>query len=257
MEDFEFVEEFKMLDKKMLTKSSILNDRNSNNEHANTHISFHREISRHRYDGSVRNDNNKSNGKGNEPTPLGIRMMLAGISGMGAITVCHPLDVIRVQMQTEGGIHPPFRNTMDAAVKIYNHSGFINGLYAGISASLLRQLVYGSIRIGVYSNLLERARIQQNRNSPIPKDVSFLSKLGIGCAAGGIGSFIGTPTEVALVRMASETKLPPSRRRNYSNVLDCIKTVVREEGVANLWRGASPTVTRATLLTSCQLGITS
>lgn len=31
-----------------------------------------------------------------------LKMVIAAFSGMGAATVCHPLDVIRVQMQTEG-----------------------------------------------------------------------------------------------------------------------------------------------------------
>lgn len=178
-------------------------------------------------------------------------MALSGISGCGAISLCHPLDVLRVQMQTTGGT-VVYRNTMDAAMKIYAQSGLVDGLYAGISASYLRQLVYGSIRIGVYSNLLERAKMSSPSSSP-----DFATKLGIGCIAGGIGSFIGTPTEVALVRMTADSKSPVDQRRNYQSVLDCLSRIIKEEGVTQLWRGASPTVARATLLTSCQLGITS
>ena len=187
--------------------------------------------------------------KNDEPIPLGVRMVLSGISGCGAISLCHPLDVLRVQMQTSGG-NVVYRNTIDAAMKIYAQSGLMDGLYAGISASYLRQLVYGSIRIGVYSNLLERAKMSTS-SSP-----DLATKLGIGCIAGGMGSFIGTPTEVALVRMTADSKLPIDQRRNYQSVLDCLSRIVKEEGVLQLWRGASPTVARATLLTSCQLGIT-
>ena len=56
---------------------------------------------------------------------LPYRMVLAAVSGMGAATCCHPLDVIRVQMQTsEVG---RFRNTADAAVQIYRNAGLKNG----------------------------------------------------------------------------------------------------------------------------------
>jgi len=209
--------------------------------------------------GLLNNSNNGTNNlkvsitKKDEPIPLGIRMVLSGISGCGAISLCHPLDVLRVQMQTSGGT-VVYRNTMDAAMKIYAQSGLMDGLYAGISASYLRQVVYGSIRIGVYSNLLERAKMNDNGTG---SSLSFGTKLGIGCIAGGIGSFVGTPTEVALVRMTADSKLPADQRRNYSNVLDCLQRIIKEEGVPKLWRGAAPTVARATLLTSCQLGVTS
>ena len=78
-----------------------------------------------------------------------------------------------------------------------------------------------------------------------------------GCISGGIGSFVGTPSELALVRMSADSKLPEAQRRNYKNVVDCVTRITREEGLVNLWRGATPTVARATLLSACQLGVTS
>ena len=70
---------------------------------------------------------------------------------MGAATFCHPLDVIRVQMQTDG---VQYKNTFDAATSIYRRAGLLNGLYAGVSAAYLRQWMYGSFRIGIYAYLL-------------------------------------------------------------------------------------------------------
>jgi solute carrier family 25 oxoglutarate transporter 11 len=173
---------------------------------------------------------------------------------MGAATVCHPLDVVRVQMQTEG---VQYKNTVDAAVQIYKRSGLRGGLYAGISAAYLRQWLYGSCRIGIYANLLEKAQLK-NVEQGLPKDqISFSSKLLMGCTSGGIGSFVGTPSELALVRMTADSKLPLSERRNYKNVVDCVYRIATEEGVTKLWRGATPTVARATLLSACQLGVTS
>eukprot|EP00934_Nitzschia_sp_Nitz4_P006142 Nitzschia sp. Nitz4//scaffold262_size27079//14400//15338//NITZ4_008221-RA/size27079-processed-gene-0.9-mRNA-1//-1//CDS//3329544754//6132//frame0 len=178
--------------------------------------------------------------------PLPTRMALSAVSGMGAATVCHPLDVIRVQMQSYS-----YKSTADAAVSIYRSAGLVNGLYAGISAAYLRQWLYGSCRMGIYSYLLEQAKNKQGDN------ISFATKLGMGCISGGIGSFVGTPSEVALVRMGADSKLPPAERRNYTSVLNCLTRIAKEEGVTKLWRGATPTVLRATLLSSASLGVTS
>ena len=150
-----------------------------------------------------------------------------------------------------------YRGSLHAATSIYQQSGLVNGLYAGISAAYLRQWLYGSCRMGIYAYLLEQA---QNKNLAVGKaknDISFVTKLGMGCISGGIGSFVGTPSELALVRMSADSKLPPAERRNYTSVVNCIVRITNEEGFVNLWRGATPTVARATLLSACQLGVTS
>jgi solute carrier family 25 oxoglutarate transporter 11 len=186
------------------------------------------------------------------PIPLPTRLVLSALSGMGAATVCHPLDVIRVQLQTSSG---SFRNSWHAATSIYNHHGLRNGLYAGLSAAYLRQWLYGSCRIGIYSYLLEHARMTSHPAAD--SVISFSHKLAMGAIAGGIGSFVGTPSEVALVRMAADSKLPLAHRRNYASVVDCLVRIAKHEGFWQLWRGATPTVARATLLSSVSMGVTS
>mmetsp|Transcript_7017 Transcript_7017/g.17304 ORF Transcript_7017/g.17304 Transcript_7017/m.17304 type:complete len:368 (+) Transcript_7017:293-1396(+) len=184
---------------------------------------------------------------------LPTRMVLSATAGMGAAIFCHPLDVIRVQMQTFG-----YKSTVDAATSIYQRSGLVNGLYSGISAAFLRQWLYGSVRMGLYSYLLEKQQLLNLSQNNKPKnDISFQAKLGMGSISGAIGSFVGTPSEVALVRMSADSKLPVGERRNYTSVQNCLSRIANEEGLAALWRGATPTVARATLLSACQMGVTS
>ena len=156
-----------------------------------------------------------------------------------------------MQTQTTG---TAYRGAWHAAYSIYQHAGLAHGLYAGISAAYLRQWMYGSCRMGIYSFLLERQRtLQHGDTSSIP----FTHKLLMGATAGAIGSAVGTPSELALVRMSADSKLPVAQRRNYGHALHCLLRIARDEGVANLWRGATPTVLRATLLGSFQMGVTS
>ena len=46
---------------------------------------------------------------------------------------------------------------------------------------------------------------------PIP----LYQKAGAGLGAGAIGALIGSPADLSLIRMQSDSTLPPERRRNY------------------------------------------
>lgn len=77
--------------------------------------------------------------------------------------------------------------------------------------------------------------------------------LGMGMVAGACGAFVGTPAEVALIRMTADGRLPLNERRNYTNVANALARMTREEGIAALWRGCIPTVGRAMVVNMAQL----
>ena len=83
--------------------------------------------------------------------------------------------------------------------------------------------------------------------------MTTLQKTGASLAAGAIGSFIGTPCDLVLVRMQADTMLPVEQRRNYSNVFNAFGRIVSEEGVTSLWSGATPTICRAMALNVAML----
>lgn len=189
-----------------------------------------------------------------KPVGLGTRMVLGALGGMGAATVCHPLDVVRVQMQIDGGggAAKAYKNPLDATLQIIKRKGVLSGLYTGIDAAYMRQWTYGSCRVGIYAFLLNKfSKKDEKTGKNLP--IGFGEKLLMGATAGSIGSVVGLPTEVALVRMSAESKLAPEMRRNYKNSIDCIARIAKEEGVGNLWSGGAPTVIRATLLSASVL----
>jgi solute carrier family 25 oxoglutarate transporter 11 len=190
-------------------------------------------------------------------TGLGTRMVLGALGGMGASSVCHPLDVVRVQMQVSGGAGgaAAYKNPLDAAVQIVKRKGFFGGLYTGIDAAYLRQWTYGSCRVGIYAFLLDKFQKgnkdpKTGKNQPVP----FSQKLLMGSVAGAIGSFAGLPSEVSLVRMSADSKMAPELQRNYKSCMDCLVRTAKEEGVTKLWSGGVPTIIRATLLSASVLG---
>lgn len=126
-----------------------------------------------------------------------------------------------------------------------------------IRIQTLRCNVLIQCRIGIYAFLLEQAQ-QKNIDAGIDKNqIAFGARLLMGMTSGGIGSFVGTPSELALVRMSNDSKLPEKLRRNYNGVVDCVSRIAKEEGITKLWTGAQVTVLRAMLLSACALAFTS
>ena len=59
--------------------------------------------------------------------------------------------------------------------------------------------------------------------------------------------------QVCLVRMQADGRLPLAQQRGYKHVFDALIRIAREEGVLTYWRGATPTVSRAIVVSVTQL----
>lgn len=116
--------------------------------------------------------------------------------------VTHPLDLLKVTLQTqqEGKI-----SIFQLTGNIIRKQGF-TALYNGISASLLRQLSYSTVRFGIY---------EVGKQSMT--DLGFAGKILLAGAAGAAGGFVGTPADMVNVRMQNDVKLPLESRRKYIN----------------------------------------
>ncbi|PAA55657.1 hypothetical protein BOX15_Mlig025438g2 [Macrostomum lignano] len=112
----------------------------------------------------------------------------------------------------------------------------------------MRQATYTTTRLGVYTALFDAVSARNDNKPP-----SFVVKATIGLTAGAIGAFVGTPAEVALIRMTADGRLPADQRRGYSSVFNALARIVREEGLVTLWRGCVPTVARAMVVNAAQL----
>ncbi|XP_076358006.1 mitochondrial 2-oxoglutarate/malate carrier protein-like isoform X1 [Tachypleus tridentatus] len=179
--------------------------------------------------------------------PKYIRFLFGGTAGMAATLFVQPLDLIknRMQLSGEGGKARDHKSSFHAVRSIVKQEGLF-GLYSGLSAGLLRQASYTTVRMGVYSTLFEK--ISKDGKPP-----NFFMKAGIGMTAGAVGAFFGTPAEISLIRMTADGRLPIAERRGYMNVFDALIRITREEGVLTLWRGCIPTIGRAMVVNAAQL----
>ncbi|XP_022751120.1 mitochondrial uncoupling protein 5-like [Durio zibethinus] len=202
-----------------------------------------------------------------------------GVASIVAGCSTHPLDLIKVRMQLQGETHVPnpavqtlrpalaFHTTTTSSaihmpppsasaavrvgpvatgIRIFQTEG-VAALFSGVSATVLRQTLYSTTRMGLYDILKQKWTDKETKNMPLPR------KIAAGLISGGIGAVVGNPADVAMVRMQADGRLPLSQRRNYTSVIDAITRMTKQEGVTSLWRGSSLTVNRAMLVTASQL----
>ena len=200
-----------------------------------------------------------------------------GIASIVAGCSTHPLDLIKVRMQLDGekpplpslrpavafnvsrsaavvtpeSFHipppqPPRVGPISVGVRIVQSEG-VAALFSGVSATVLRQTLYSTTRMGLYDVLKTKWSDPNSGNMPLSR------KITAGLIAGGIGAAVGNPADVAMVRMQADGRLPVAQRRNYAGVVDAITRMSKQEGITSLWRGSSLTVNRAMIVTAAQL----
>jgi solute carrier family 25 oxoglutarate transporter 11 len=168
-----------------------------------------------------------------------MNFLIGGISGCTGTFVIQPIDYLKVQIQVRSEQGGKSLNPFQIAKEIYSKNKSVLPFYKGLDSALLRQVLYTSTRLGLFYTLTDNYKKKHNRNPPIFMNVA------LSLTAGAIGSFVGNPADLALVRMQTDISLPENEKRNYKNVFDALIRTVREEGVLTLWRGSTPTVVRA------------
>ncbi|KAJ9088807.1 hypothetical protein DSO57_1019529 [Entomophthora muscae] len=159
-------------------------------------------------------------------------------------TVCtHPQDLLKVRLQTQ---YNTSQGMVGTALRVFKHEGF-GALYSGLSASLLRQMTYSTVRFGTYDFLKYQLRDKEG-NLSFPKLI--LSAILAGCIGGGVGN----PIDIVNVRMQNDGQLKPQLQRNYKNVLDGLYQITRTEGFLVLFRGLRTSMCRSVVMTVSQLG---
>ncbi|XP_066250970.1 mitochondrial 2-oxoglutarate/malate carrier protein-like [Euwallacea similis] len=182
-----------------------------------------------------------------KPIPNKYKFLFGGAAGMLGTCFVQPMDLLknRMQMSGEGGKAREHKTSIQLLASVIRKEGFL-ALYNGLSAGLLRQATYTTTRLGIYTWLFELLTRED-------KPPNFTVKTCIGMFAGVCGAFVGTPAEVALIRMTSDGRLPPQKRRNYKNVVDALIRICREEGLTTCWKGTVATMARAMVINAAQL----
>lgn len=176
-----------------------------------------------------------------------------GLAACIAEVATLPIDTCKVRLQllrrappAPGAPPPPPPPSMAAMFRRIAAEEGARALYKGLWPALHRQLVFASLRIGLYKQISEALRAPGEA-------VTLGSKVLSGLVSGAIGILVANPTDLVKVRMQSEGPLAPGAAPRYRGVLDAYASIVRAEGARGLWTGLGPAVARNSVINATEL----
>merc|ERR1712050_310758 len=156
-------------------------------------------------------------------------LVTGALAGMTATTCTQPLDTLKVRVQVAAASGKSVSPFTVASQTVRNEGALV--FYKGLSAGLMRQVIYTGGRFGLFDTLMERSQDPMFASVP-----GFAKKSFCAITAGGLAAAAGNP---------ADPLLPVAQRRNYRGVGHAMAMIARTEGVRGLFKGASLTSTRA------------
>lgn len=102
------------------------------------------------------------------------QVALAGAANSVGQTSSHPVDVMktRLMMQGQGSVggEKKYRGILSGLVVVAREEGF-RGCYKGYQASILRELSYSGLRVGLYEPVKNLIGSEDSRTTPLWKKV--------------------------------------------------------------------------------------
>ncbi|KAK7138214.1 hypothetical protein R3I94_013749 [Phoxinus phoxinus] len=178
------------------------------------------------------------------------------IGGASSVIVGHPLDTVKTRLQTGNG----YTNTLHCIVSIYKKEN-VTGFFKGLSFPLASITLYNSVVFGVFSNtqrLISRYRYGDSRHPCSMLDLTVASML-----TGLVSVGVGAPVDLVKIRLQMQAQSVLAENFNiagngsvplrsmgmesqslYRGPLHCISTVLQNEGIQGLYRGAGAMILR-------------
>ena len=176
----------------------------------------------------------------------------------------NPMDVTKIRMQTEGALNSSaprvYKSFTGTALTILRQEGILGLWLPGMVPSMMRELIYSSIRMGFYTPIRS---FFQSFSSNKDGDIGLTLKILSGLTTGATGSALATPTDLVKITFQQEagrmengiyvTGLRKGYPPKYNHTKAAFCGIYQEHGFAGLYKGCTPTIARAALLTAAQL----
>ena len=190
-------------------------------------------------------------------TPMGVHLTAAAAAGIVTGTATNPIWLVKTRLQLdkskgEQGKERQYRNSWDCTKQTVRHEG-IRGLYKGLSASYL----------GVTESTLQWVMYEQmkmllaRREAAKRADVNYVygfwddvevwgGRISSAGMAKLVAAAVTYPHEVVRTRLrqAPTVSMGDKVEMKYTGLVQCFKTVWKEEGLVGLYGGLTPHLLR-------------
>lgn len=164
---------------------------------------------------------------------------MGGIASCVSEAITFPIDVTKTRIQIESQKNLKYKGVFNCFRIIIKEEGVL-ALYGGLKPALLRQGIYGTLKLGCYHFLKERL------SESLGKKLS--TNVLAGMLSGATAMAICNPTDVLKVRMQSNQV----QYRNKS-VYHAFKYVYKNEGLKGLYRGTITNSQYTSVVTAAEL----
>ena len=155
----------------------------------------------------------------------------AGLSGGLVSIFSYPFDLIRVRLATDMGKDlkkRKFSGLSSCIEQLYMKSGIL-GLYRGFGVALFGIVLYRSTYFGFYNSLSPSIVVRG-----IPDESVMFKKFVIAQFATIFATFCTYPFDTVKKRLMMQSD---PGEITYTGTLDCIKKMIKTEGIRSLYRG--------------------
>lgn len=172
--------------------------------------------------------------------PFLVHFAAGTFGGIFGLTLCYPLDTVKVRIQTRpSGTYSGIINCMSTVARTEGTTALYRGLLSPV-------LGYGLIKataFASYNQAKQWTHAYKARTGEM-RPLNLVDMTFCGAFAGLCQTFVRAPVEQIKVVMQSRNK-PGSTQAPYKGTFDCLRHVLRTEGVRQgLYRSLGPTLSR-------------
>ena len=133
--------------------------------------------------------------------PLPIMMLSGGTAACIAEVITIPLDTAKVRLQVQGSA-TKYHGMFHCITTMVKEEGMAS-LFKGLNAGFQRQMVFASLRIGLYEPV-KQFYVGKDHVGPI----SIFTRIAAALTTGAFGILVANPTDVVKIRFQGEGKKP-------------------------------------------------